>query len=205
MPKKTASAPGTVLAAWAKTTATASREKLSTAKLKGLTALGNEMLKLEKSMAKQSEAMKKLVARYDEIRLKEIPALLLETGAESVTLKGGWKIELKRDYFCSLTGKYRDPALAWLRANDLASLISRDVTASFGKGQEKQAEALLKLLAQKRFAATAVAANENVNTGTFKAVVREKLENGEKVPTDKIGVTIQDAARVIAPKAKKTL
>jgi hypothetical protein len=162
-------------------------------------ALALRQLKLEAEILAAQEALKKLVASYDAIRLKELPEVLSLSGLGEFTLSSGHKISVAREYFCSLTGQYKVPAMEWLKKNDLDEIITHDVKVSFGKGfKPAHVKKLMQLVAS--FETASAQEADNVNTATFKAVVREKLEKGEQVPTETIGVTVQDAAKITPPK-----
>ena len=96
-------------------------------------------------------------------------------------------VSVKDGYYCSLTGKHKQPAIDWLRQEGHDAVISRDFTAQFGRGEDQQADRLAKLLRQRKVAFKEA---ENVNTGTFKAIIKEMVEGGRRVPLVKLGVRV---------------
>ena len=184
------------LAAWEKTGAA---PQASATDLKTIAQLASEQLAAEARIAALQEKLKAEAQIYDRIRLTDLPQALSAAGMSAFTLGNGAKVEVKRDYFCSLTGQYKPAALAWTRENELEEIISNTVTLSFGKGYSpKQIEKVLKMANDFKNCQATTA--ETINTTTFKAVVRERLENGEAVPVAELGITIQDAAKITAPK-----
>ncbi len=165
--------------------------------------LARRQLALAIKMAKIAEQLQGTTNDYNSIRLKELPEALAQCGVEMVILKTGEKVEIKTDYYCSLTGKHREPAIAWLRKKGFDDLISRNVVASFGKGQDKEADRALK--AMDKFKHAVVKAVEEVNTGSFKALVREQIEAGVPVPVAQLGITVQEAAKISPPKKRTVI
>lgn len=164
-------------------------------------ALAQRQLALEAEVENLSEQLKRAQERLELVRTEDLPGAMDAAGISAFELGGGVKVKLVTEYFCSLAGQYREPAVAWLREQELDDLITNDVVASFGKGDEKRAQAAYKALSKRKGAMTKLV--ENVNTSSFKAVVREMLENGAYVPVDELGVTVRDAAKITVPKAKQ--
>lgn len=194
----------TVLAAWAEAPALPGADE-PTPDLAAVARLARRQLDLEAVVAAAEEELKRQQKALFDVRCLELPEALSACGLSKVTLSTGEVVEVRTEYYCSLTGQYRAPAIAWLQANGLTSIITQDVIASFGKDESKKAAALLKLLGTKRFKGVPAKLQENVNTATFKALVREKIEAGEAVPVDELGVTVQDAAKITPPRRGREL
>lgn len=158
-----------------------------------ISALATRQLELTADVARLGEALKAISAELRTVSEDELPAALAEAGIKSITLPDGSVVTVKDDYYCSLTGKYRDPALAWLREQGHDAVITRAFAVRFGKGEEKSAERLEKLLGQRKFPYKAA---DEVNTGTFKAIVREQVEAGERVPLVRLGVRVVPQAHI---------
>lgn len=168
--------------------------------LKRISQLARKQLKLAREVEALEERAKVKRAAHEEVATRLLPDALAEAGVAALTLKDGSKIEVKPNYYCSLTGKYHDPAIQWLRKKGLDDLITQTVGAVFGKGEDKAAERVRKLLAK---ANVPFKTEEKVNSGSFKALVRELIENGEQVPHTDLGVTIIDMAKITPPKPRR--
>lgn len=169
--------------------------------LKAIASAAQLQLRLESEIAALGEQLAAKTKELDAVRLKQLPEALSAAGMSTFTLSTGEKIEVKRDYYCSLTGQYKLPAMNWLREEGHDDIISHEVKVSFGRGyKKKDLDALLKLV--QKFGNAQAQENDAVNTATFKALVKEQLEKGEVIDYAALGVTIIDAAKITAPKRK---
>ena len=193
------SATSAALTAWAEK----GPEPLDAKAKTNIAKLARRQINLERAIQRATEKLGKINEAYAQIRMVDLPEALSAVGLSGFTLKNGEKVELKTAYHCSLAGQYREPAIRWLRKNNLDELVTWDVIASFGKGFEKQAKACLALLSKRKGAS--VKGVESINTGSFKAVVRELLEAGKRVPVKEIGVTVQESSRIISKPKKATV
>lgn len=172
--------------------------------------LARKQLELEALLETAEENAKSVQQRLFDVRCLELPEALAAAGLSKVALSTGEQVEVKTEYYASLGGKYREPALAWLREQGFDDLLQIELTVSFGKGQgaaqKKVLQFLEKLAKDKKLKADLTwNSQETVNTGSFKAIVREQLENGVTVPVEELGVTVQDATKITTPKAKSSL
>ena len=162
-----------------------------------ITKLARKQVKLDREVKALEERVKAKRAAHDEVAVRDLPDALAEAGAAAVTLKDGTKVEVKSNYYCTLTGKYHDPAIRWLRKKKYDDLIKQAIITTFGKGEEKAADRLRKILAKHT---VPFRTDESVHSGSFKALVRELIEKGDKVPIDELGVTIIDMAKITLKK-----
>ncbi len=153
--------------------------------MKRLSELGDRQADLEAAADLATAELKRINVALAEVVERELPDLMLEAGMEEFTTTAGHKVAIVRGLTAGLTGKYRAPALAWLRETGNDAIISRDVGTSFGKGEDEAADRAVSIL---RDAGIDVTDVENVNTSTFKALVKEMLGDGEDVPLEDLGV-----------------
>ena len=168
--------------------------------LSEITRLAEAQLALEREIQATQATLEGQVKRLNQVRLELLPAALNEAGLRELRLASGHRVQLAMDYTCSLTGRYRDPAVAWLKAEGLEDVISYDVVESFGPRDVKQLERLRKALLK---LGVGFSEKENVNTATFKALVRERLEAGEQVPLGELGVTAIESTKITAPPKRR--
>lgn len=82
----------------------------------------------------------------------------------------------------------------WLRENGYGDIIKRDVIASFGKGEDAQAEVVYNELAAKGMS---VSDKSSVHPSTLKSFVKERVESGDSTfPLDTFAVTIGNISKI---------
>jgi arginine deiminase len=118
--------------------------------------------------------LKRINERIRRIETEELPGAMSELGLEKITLEGGDVVSVKDEVSASITESNRAAAHAWLRENALDSIIKRQLTISFGKGEDAAAAECLDTLME-RFPDNEVVDREAVHPGTLKAFVRERV------------------------------
>lgn len=135
------------------------------------------------------QKLKETQAAIRELEMVLIPDMMLSLQIQSIGVSyGGVDATLKLEPFlsASLAGKAMNGALAWLKSTGQDGLIKTEVTVLFGKGERQRAEALA---GQIRGFGWMPEVSETVNTGAFKALVREWMEQGKSLPVlEDIGV-----------------
>jgi hypothetical protein len=96
-------------------------------------------------------------------------------------LKDGEQVEIKKIYGASIPKDQQGAAFTWLRNNGLGDVIKNDITVTFGRGEDNKAAAYADLAKGQGFEPVQ---KIGVNPMTLKALVRERLENGQDVPTE---------------------
>lgn len=121
-----------------------------------------------------------------EIEQKLLPEAMAAIGLQSIELKTGEKIEVKREVAVAITEKNSAAAYEWLRSTNNDSIIRQVVTVSFGKGDDKRAEEAVALLSEAEFD---LMRNVSIHAATLKAFVKEclkvELESGAEYPEEK--------------------
>lgn len=166
-----------------------------------LKLIGEEARKavaLEKQIADLEAAVTQLKSDRDTILNKTIPGLLDSAGMTAFDLDDGSSVEIKDVVSGSLPSadkkpKERQAAINWLMKNGGKGLIKTFFSTEFGVGQEKLVSAFEKSLNKGGFAAKKAT---GVHPQTLAAFVREKLENGEKVPTETLGIYVGRHAKI---------
>ena len=90
-------------------------------------------------------------------------------------------IEVKDVYSATIPVASRESAFAWLRDNDLGDLIKNEVTVSFGRGEDDKATQYAVLAKGQGYEPVQ---KLKVEPMTLKALVRERIEAGQDMPSD---------------------
>ena len=128
-------------------------------------------------------------ARIRVIEEQLLPEILDQMGITKLTdAATGKTLILDNVVTATLTnpGK-RAAAIAWLRSHGLTDLISCDVVTRFKKGDDETATAVAVLLEMQGYV---VAKEDAVNTTSYKAALKELMEQGEAIPGDEAGVFV---------------
>lgn len=141
------------------------------------------------------ERLRRLNATIRELAEFKIPEFMALAGIASVKLEDGSMVEVKENMTASVAGKTLPKVLEWLRANNHDGLIKTGVAVEFAKGKADQAEELGKILAEMGYKPEL---SENVNTGSFKSLVKELIEEGVPVPLEDLGIYVVKKA-VLTP------
>lgn len=126
-----------------------------------------------------------------------LPALMDEFGLESMIMKDGSRLVIKKGIKASIP-KVREPeAFGWLRERGHGSLIKNVVTAKFGMGEEAMAEMLVDYCMKNGLVHDR---KESIPWNTLAAFVKEQIANAEDIPFDLFGVFETKVAKVTRPK-----
>lgn len=161
---------------------------------------------LDRQIEDLEMAAKALKEERDTILNKTLPSLLDSAGMSAFDLEDGSSIEIKDVVSGTLPSADKKPderrwALDWLLKNGGKGLIKTEFKTEFGVGQERLAAIFKKLIIQNKFIAKE---STGVHPQTLCAFVREKLENGEEVPVEKLGVYTGRHAKIkLSEKAEK--
>tara|TARA_R110000824_G_scaffold62934_2_gene166155 strand:+ start:408 stop:968 length:561 start_codon:yes stop_codon:yes gene_type:complete len=150
--------------------------------------LSDEVIKLqqlEKNIKAKEQDLKSLKETADKISAEVIPTIMNEMSLSSLKLADGSSVEVKKIYGASIPIAKREAAFNWLRENDLGDIIKNEVTVSFGRGEDNKA-ADYAVLAQGQ--GYQPSQKLKVEPMTLKALVRERLEAGQEMPSDLFNV-----------------
>lgn len=171
------------------------QQPIDDAKLQSLAGLAKQQLVLEGRIAKGEELLAQLNEQLKELKEKRIPDAMAEIGMESFSLNDGSSIIVEKYYAGSISEEHRKDAFAWLRGHDFDSLIKRNVSVTFGKGEDAYANRLvMNLRRYKR--PLQFTDKEGVHPQTLKAFIREQMESGNDLPTDLFGVFVGSRAKI---------
>lgn len=146
--------------------------------------LSDKVLKLkdlEDEIANAEESIKRLKEQAQILSQVEIPAMMQEMHITKLKLKDGESVEVKPFYSASIAPEVQEQAFTWLRNNGLGDIIKNDITVTFGRGEDNKAAQYAVLARGQGFEPVQ---KENVHSQTLKAVVRERIESGQDMPSD---------------------
>ncbi len=113
------------------------------------------------------------------MRTAALPQMLDEAQIPGLELEGGYRVERDTEVYASIAAKNEQKAADWLRANNLGSIIKDTIEIPIDKGDAKTTERITRSLKK---AGIPYAQRSSIHPGTLKALVRERLEEGKKLP-----------------------
>ena len=144
-----------------------------------LAAKVQQLKDLEDEIANAEASVKKLKEKANILSQFEIPQMMEEMNITKLKLKDGETVEVSNFYSASIVDQ--DAAFKWLRENGRGDIIKNDITVTFGRGEDNKAAQYAVLARGQGFEPVQ---KIGVNPMTLKALVRERLESGQDVPTD---------------------
>ena len=128
-----------------------------------------------------------------------IPELLERMRMKKCTTLSGVEVALKAEVKASLPGRERvadrDAAFAWLLEGGHGGVIENLVIIDLDRGEDERANKLAASLRQLGF--DQVKTRKDVHPSTLSALVRELMEAGKVVPTDKLNVFDRKVAKLV--------
>jgi len=153
-------------------------------KSENIKSLSNEVQKME-SLSKEiediEENLKKKKKDLDVISAEVIPTMMSEMGLSQLKLMDGSQIDVKPFYNATITVANRESAFNWLRQNGLGDIIKNEMVVSFGRGEDNKAAEYAELAKSQGLQP---AQKLKVEPMTLKALVRQRIEAGQEMPTE---------------------
>ena len=157
---------------------------------KDINSLANQVKKLkalEDEIKGDEELIKKKKKNLEQISGEIIPTMLSEMGLSSLKLADGSSVDVKQNYSASISVANREKAHDWLRQNGLGDIIKNEITVSFGRDEDNKATTYVNLAKGQGYQPTQ---KLKVEPMTLKALVRERIESGNDLPTDIFNVFV---------------
>ena len=151
-------------------------------------SLSDQVLKLrnlEDQVKEAEDNLKKLKQEADVVSSEVIPTMMIEMNVSTLKLADGSAVEVKPVYGASIPIAKKEEAFTWLRNNGLGDLIKNEVTVSFGRNEDNKAAEYAGLAQGQGYQPVQ---KLKVEPMTLKALVRERLEAGQEMPTDLFNV-----------------
>jgi len=150
--------------------------------------LADQIIKLrdlEDKIKVVEDNLKNLKQQADALSGEVIPTMMTEMNISTMKLADGSAVEVKPVYGASISIAKKEEAYQWLRDNGLGDLIKNEVTVSFGRNEDNKAIAYANLAQGQGFQPTQ---KLKVEPMTLKALVRERLESGQEMPSELFNV-----------------
>ncbi len=140
---------------------------------------------LEDKLANKEMELKELKRKVELVSGEVIPTMMQEMNISTLKLADGSSVEVKPVYGASIPVAKREEAFNWLRSNGLGDLIKNEVTVSFGRNEDNKAAEYANLAQGQGYQPFQ---KLKVEPMTLKALVRERIESGQDMPSDLFNV-----------------
>jgi hypothetical protein len=111
----------------------------------------------------------------------------------TLKLADGSSVEVKPIYGASITVANKEAAFKWLRDNGLGDLIKNEVTVAFGRHEDNKASQYAVLAQGQGYEPVQ---KLKVEPMTLKALVRERVESGQDMPSDLFNVFVGNRTKL---------
>lgn len=153
-------------------------------KTTNIQSLADQVEKLEalqKRLELQEDNLKNTKKQIDHLSGEVIPTMMSEMGLSQLKLMDGSMIDVKPFYNATITVANRESAFNWLRQNGLGDIIKNEMVVSFGRGEDNKAAEYAELAKSQGLQP---AQKLKVEPMTLKALVRQRIEAGQEMPTE---------------------
>ena len=156
-----------------------------------------KLKKLEDEFQEKEKELKELKRHLDLLSGEVIPTMMQEMNISTLKLADGASVEVKPIYGASITTANKEAAFKWLRENGLGDLIKNEITVSFGRNEDNKAQQYAVLAQGQGYQPVQ---KLKVEPMTLKALVRERLESGQEMPSDLFNVFSGNRTKVTRSK-----
>ena len=163
-------------------------------------ALSDQVTKLqslEDEIDEQEKKLKELKRNQELLSGEVIPTMMTEMNISTLKLADGSAVEVKPFYGASIPAAKKEDAFTWLRKNGLGDLIKNEVTVAFGRNEDNKAMAYATLAQGQGYEPIQ---KLKVEPMTLKALVRERLESGQEMPSDLFNVFAGNRTKITRSK-----
>ena len=163
-------------------------------------ALSDQVTKLqslEDEIDEQEKKLKELKRNQELLSGEVIPTMMTEMNISTLKLADGSAVEVKPVYGASIPVAKKEEAYTWLRENGLGDLIKNEITVAFGRNEDNKAMAYANLAQGQGYEPIQ---KLKVEPMTLKAMVRERLESGQEMPSDLFNVFAGNRTKITRSK-----
>jgi len=119
--------------------------------------------------------------------------MMQEMNISTLKLADGSAVEVKPIYGASIPKAKQEEAFKWLRDNGLGDLIKNQIIVAFGRNEDNKAMAYATLAQGKGYEPIQ---KLKVEPMTLKALVRERVESGQDMPSDLFNVFVGNRTKL---------
>lgn len=170
--------------------------------LSSITTLADRLLEEQRVVLKLEVELKDAKEKERITQEVDLPQAMLDVGMRSFTLKNGFGVDVVTSHHAGISQANQPAAFAYLKETAHDDIIKRDVTITFGRGEEPQASKALEVLRQE-FPSNKVVEKASVHAQTLGAFVREQLREGTALPHDTFGIYTRTYAKLTPPGGKR--
>jgi len=156
-----------------------------------------KLKELEDELERKEKELKELKRHVELVSGEVIPTMMQEMNISTLKLADGSSVEVKPVYGASITVANKEAAYTWLRENGLGDLIKNEIIVSFGRNEDNKASSYATLAKGQGFEPVQ---KLKVEPMTLKALVRERLESGQEMPSDLFNVFAGNRTKVTRSK-----
>ena len=163
-------------------------------------ALSDQVTKLqslEDEIDEQEKKLKELKRNQELLSGEVIPTMMTEMNISTLKLADGSAVEVKPVYGASIPVAKKEETYTWLRENGLGDLIKNEITVAFGRNEDNKAMAYATLAQGQGYEPIQ---KLKVEPMTLKAMVRERLESGQEMPSDLFNVFAGNRTKITRSK-----
>jgi len=163
-------------------------------------ALSDQVTKLqvlEDEIVEQEKKLKELKRNQELLSGEVIPTMMTEMNISTLKLADGSAVEVKPVYGASIPIAKKEEAYTWLRENGLGDLIKNEISVAFGRNEDNKAMAYATLAQGQGYEPIQ---KLKVEPMTLKALVRERLESGQEMPSDLFNVFAGNRTKITRSK-----
>ena len=152
---------------------------------------------LEEQIGEREKELKDMKREAEKVSGEVIPTIMQEMNISSLKLADGSSVEVKPVYGASIPVAHREEAFKWLRDHGLGDLIKNEITVSFGRDEDNKAQQYAVLAQGQGYQPVQ---KLKVEPMTLKALVRERIESGQDMPTDLFNVFAGNPTKITRSK-----
>ena len=156
-----------------------------------------KLQELEAELLVKEQEYKEMKRKVELVSSEVIPTMMQEMNISTLKLSDGTSVEVKPVYGASIPADKKEEAYKWLRENGLGDLIKNEVTVAFGRSEDNKAQQYAVLAQGQGYEPVQ---KLKVEPMTLKALVRERLESGQEIPSDLFNVFSGNRTKVTRSK-----
>ena len=156
-----------------------------------------KLQELEAELLVKEQEYKEMKRKVELVSSEVIPTMMQEMNISTLKLADGTSVEVKPVYGASIPADKKEEAYKWLRENGLGDLIKNEVTVAFGRNEDTKASNYAILAKGQGYEPVQ---KLKVEPMTLKALVRERLESGQEMPSDLFNVFAGNRTKVTRSK-----
>ena len=118
-------------------------DKLDDSKLDNVSRLANKAARLQGDLERNEEEKRHLKKALYKVTDEDLPEALEKLNLQKITLKDGSEISVKSVYGASIPKDKQDEAYEWIREIGDGDIIKNNITVTFGKGEDQDAQAFI--------------------------------------------------------------